>query len=216
MKLQSNSIRGISGDFPRSLLISAALHAVVLWQTPLPPAGSGMLAQPESHGGVLNALLQHRQELQLPTPAVPQVSTLQPAVALPPSLAATSPPVAETLRQQAAELGGARSPPADEGLDANGLRQYRLSLAVAARRFKLYPPLARANGWSGTVEVAVAIAANGVAQPVQLVQSSGHPALDAAALEMIGQAALQAAVPPGLRGQNFSVALPVAFDARSE
>ncbi len=107
-------------------------------------------------------------------------------------------------------------PPAEAGVDANGLRQYRLGLAAAARRFKRYPPQAQENGWSGTAEVRVAIAANGVPQTPQLLRSSGHPLLDAAALDMIGNAALRTAVPASLRGQSFSVPLPVVFDLNDE
>ena len=104
----------------------------------------------------------------------------------------------------------------EEGIDANGLRQYRLGLAAAARRFKRYPPQAQENGWSGTAEVRVAIAANGAPQPPVLLRSSGHQLLDAAALEMIGNAALGAIVPASLRGQSFSVPLPVVFSLNGE
>ena len=44
---------------------------------------------------------------------------------------------------------------AREGLSADELRHYRMSLASAARRFKRYPLLAKERGWEGTVEVAV-------------------------------------------------------------
>ena len=98
-------------------------------------------------------------------------------------------------------------------MDAGGLRQYRLSLAAAARRFKHYPPLAVANGWSGTAEVGVAIGANGLTQPVQLLRSSGYALLDAAAVEMIASAALNTVVPASLQGRHFSIPLPVAFEA---
>ncbi|MDD5176072.1 MAG: energy transducer TonB [Sterolibacterium sp.] len=106
--------------------------------------------------------------------------------------------------------------PAGEGPDANGLRQYRLSLAATARRFKLYPRQALENGWSGTAEVSLSVAANGLSQPVQLLRSSGYELLDAAALEMVGNAAQMTAVPVSLRGQSFSVPLPVVFDRHDE
>jgi len=106
--------------------------------------------------------------------------------------------------------------PAGIEIDANGLRQYRLGLAAAARRFKHYPLQAQESGWRGTAEVSVAIAANGLAQSPRLLRSSGHPLLDAAALDMIGNAAQQTAVPASLRGQAFSVPLPVVFDLNAE
>lgn len=108
------------------------------------------------------------------------------------------------------------SNPVGDGVDANGLRQYRLGLAAAARRFKRYPPQAQENGWSGTAEVRIDIAANGVPQPPLLLRSSGHQHLDAAALDMIGNAAFHTIVPVSLRGQSFSVPLPVVFDLKGE
>lgn len=112
--------------------------------------------------------------------------------------------------------GDAIPPPAGTGADANGLRQYRIGLAAAARGYRHYPSLARENNWSGAAEVSVTIAANGVPQPPQLLRSSGQPLLDAAALEMIGNAALRSEVPASLRGQSFSVLLPVVFDLKGE
>ncbi|MCX7173310.1 MAG: TonB family protein [Proteobacteria bacterium] len=108
------------------------------------------------------------------------------------------------------------SPSGEDGLDANGLRQYRLSLAVESRRFKRYPRQALEQGWSGTAEVRVAVAASGVPQFAQLLRSSGHELLDAAALDMINNAALHAVVPSSLRGRTFSVPLPVSFSVDSE
>lgn len=98
------------------------------------------------------------------------------------------------------------------GLDADGVRQYRVNLATAARRFKRYPALALEMGWSGSAQIEVAIAASGVAQPPRLMGSSGHELLDEAALAMIGRAAQATLVPASLRGRAFAVKLPVVFD----
>ena len=46
-----------------------------------------------------------------------------------------------------------------DGLDADGVRAYRLALAREARRYKRYPREAIDAGWQGTVEVLVAVAA---------------------------------------------------------
>jgi protein TonB len=106
---------------------------------------------------------------------------------------------------------GVTSPSTEDGLDAQGLRQYRLSLAVASRRFKHYPRQALEQGWSGTAEVSVALVADGIPPAVQLLRSSGHDVLDAVALEMVGNAARNTAVPSSLRGRSFRVPLPVEF-----
>lgn len=198
-------------NFGRALLISLLLHAFLLWPSP-PSIPSGMMqSQAFSRDNFLSASLRVTPEPQplaaiSPAAAPAKTSVLpQPLQQLPARQAAEAP----RLPQAAVTAGWAKA--GEEGLDANGLRQYRLSLAVAARRYKLYPPLALENGWSGTAEVAVAIAASGAPQPVQLLHSSGYALLDAAALEMMDKATLNTAVPASLQGQHFSIALPVEF-----
>ena len=105
----------------------------------------------------------------------------------------------------------AMTPAEGEAVDANGLRQYRLSLAVESRRFKRYPAEAVEQRWSGTAQVRVAMPAGGVHHSVHLVASSGQSTLDAVALEMAHAAAQNAVVPATLRGRAFSVTLPVVF-----
>lgn len=110
----------------------------------------------------------------------------------------------------------ASTPPGGARLDADGLRQYRLALAVEARRFRRYPARAREASIGGTVEIRVAVAAGGQAQEVELARSSGHELLDDAALEMMKKAVPRATVPDRLRGHVFVVSLPVVFDLADE
>lgn len=99
-----------------------------------------------------------------------------------------------------------------ESISADGLRQYRLALAREAKRFKRYPPLAREQGWQGTVEITVSVNDNGIALPqVALANSSGFAVLDEQALEMIHQAARLVSLPEPLRARNFNIAIPVQF-----
>ena len=191
----------------RALLISLLMHAILLWQAP-PSMPSGMLqARAAVPVNSLSASLRTRAEPHFLTAASPATSPAKPQVKpLPSQPLATG----SALSQAAGTAALAKT--GEEGLDANGLRQYRLNLATAARHFKRYPPLALENGWSGTAEVAVAIAANGVAQPVQLLRSSGCAVLDAAAVDMMAAAALNTAVPASLQGQRFSIPLPVEFE----
>ena len=106
----------------------------------------------------------------------------------------------------------AASPSSTGGtLDADGLRQYRVSLAVAARRLRNYPAQALANGWQGSVEIRLTIAANGLAQPPRLLRGSGYALLDEAALEMLGAASQSIAVPLSLRSREFTLDMPIDF-----
>lgn len=96
--------------------------------------------------------------------------------------------------------------------DSDGLRQYRIALAVEAKRFKRYPARAVELGLGGTVEIRVAVADGGEARDVDLARSSGHTVLDDAALDMIRKAAPRTALPERLQRGGFSVSLPVVFD----
>ncbi len=102
--------------------------------------------------------------------------------------------------------------PLEPGPDQAGLRQFRLSLAGEARRYRRYPESARQAGLAGTSEVRVAVEAGGGARHTDLSRSSGHAILDQAALDMLRQAAARAVLPDSLRGQSFAVLLPVVFE----
>ncbi len=101
-------------------------------------------------------------------------------------------------------------PGSGEALD--GLRTYRLAVASQARRFKRYPTEAKASGWIGSTEVRLEVGAEGQPRPATVVRSSGHEALDRAALAMIDAGAQRAHLPDSLRGKGFAVLLPVVFN----
>lgn len=132
--------------------------------------------------------------------------TTAPSASVPASVSA-----APVSPQPAAAAATAGQPPR-EGLDAEGLRGYRLALGREARRFKRYPVSAIEAGWGGTAQVRVRLAAGGVPQGVELARTSGHDVLDEAALEMIRRALPLAAVPASLRERAFAVDLPVVFE----
>jgi protein TonB len=102
------------------------------------------------------------------------------------------------------------------GIDPDGLRSYRMALAVQARRFKRYPAQALASGWEGTAEVRLAIAQGGRPAATEVVKSSGYAALDRAAQAMIEAAAARAALPSSLQGAAFAVTLPVVFNLEDQ
>ncbi len=102
----------------------------------------------------------------------------------------------------------------NDGVNADDLRQYRLSLAIAARRFKHYPAQAKERAWEGTVEVALQVSSLVAAPEVSLVSSSGQDILDEQAIEMITQAARSTNLPERLQGRDFRLLLPVEFSLR--
>lgn len=102
-------------------------------------------------------------------------------------------------------------PPAEAAvLDAEGLRSYRMALAVASRQYWRYPDGARQAALAGTATLQLVVLPLG-GVTVSVAQSSGHPLLDEAALAMVAQSARQALLPESLRGKEFSLMLPVSF-----
>jgi protein TonB len=116
----------------------------------------------------------------------------------------------------AAVSGGVLTEGGASGEAADGLRGYRLAVAVQARRFKRYPAQAMASGWAGTAEVRIEVGSDGRPRPATIARSSGHEVLDRAALVTIDSGALRARLPESLRGKAFAVVLPVVFNLDDE
>ena len=126
----------------------------------------------------------------------------------------SKPPTAASAGAGAARGDKAALAPA--GTSADDVRQFRVSLASAARRFKRYPPLARERGWEGSADVSITLHARVPVPEVALTRSSGHRLLDDQAVDMLMQAVRATEVPEGLRGRDLRLVLPVRFNLESD
>ncbi|GAB2182586.1 hypothetical protein DLREEDagrD3_28090 [Denitratisoma sp. agr-D3] len=192
----------------RALAASLVLHAWLLMPEPDFFAATWRRAGSAPLRATLVAL-SSSQPSQLPLPA-----TTLPRPVTTPSADRPSTNV-PTLARAAPERRGNGAPGAepsssDAVLDAEGMRGYRMALAVQARPFWRYPPAAAQAGWQGTAELRVAVLTQGAVR-VSLERSSGHAALDEAALAMMDQGARRAVLPESLQGKAFSLVLPVSF-----
>lgn len=148
-----------------------------------------------------------------PAKAEDATKALPPSPLAIPEPAADAKPATPTLASTtSAAVRSADSPAVVDGVDAEGLRSYRLALAREAKRHKRFPTRAIEAGWTGTTELRVSVSADGTAPTVWLEKSSGHDALDEAALDMLRNALPTTPVPPTLRGRTFVVNLPVVFE----
>jgi protein TonB len=68
-----------------------------------------------------------------------------------------------------------------------------------------------ADSAPGTVKVRLEIAPTGALLALGIAQSSGQPALDAAALKAVKSAAPFARAPKGLTEASYSFSLPITF-----
>jgi protein TonB len=120
-------------------------------------------------------------------------------------------PAAEGMAPSTTPAAAASAAPPANAVSADVLRQYRIDLAVAARRFRAYPALARTRGWEGVSEVGLLLSPALSAPQVRLFRSSGHEILDEAALRMLSRAAAATPLPDGLRGADVELTLPIRF-----
>lgn len=81
-------------------------------------------------------------------------------------------------------------------------------------RHKRYPAAARANREEGTAEVTFAIDPGGRVLGARISRSSGSPALDRAAVEMVTRASPVPAPPAGIARPSLSLTVPVDFRMR--
>lgn len=141
----------------------------------------------------------------LPAQPEPQELSQPPSSAIPASSAGGSVPKAV-----------AAPAPVREGVSADELRQYRLSLAMAAKRFKRYPALARERGWEGSVDIALNGSSLLPEPEIVLLRSSGRTLLDEQALAMMAQATRVTTLPEGMRGRNFRIQLTMEFNLEND
>lgn len=123
-----------------------------------------------------------------------------------------TPPVAigdETLSERSRNTETRSDAVADDGF-AEELRQFRLALALGARRFRMYPASLRERGVGGRVEIEVTVLPS-VAPMVAVRRSSGYSAFDDAALNMVGQSLGAVRVPALLSVRRLNVVLPIEF-----
>lgn len=81
-------------------------------------------------------------------------------------------------------------------------------------RHKRYPASARSRKQEGLVQVAFTVDKGGRVTSSRVARSSGIPALDQAALEMVRRASPVPAPPPEIATSNMKLAVPVDFSLR--
>lgn len=226
-----------TAGFPvRPLLLSMLLHMFVFMALApaLLPASMPVAASPALRGHLRLAAAPadpvpetHAEVKRTPAPvrsqpaAVLTTTSGETRAPAEPHTVHAVPPAPTIAAAESSGVGATRAPePVDvaaiaresreEGVDAAGLRQFRLALAGEMRRHRHYPEQARRQGWSGTAEVRVTVDAANPAR-AELAKSSGHMLLDEAALDMLRKAAPRVMLPVSLHGRSFAVLLPVLF-----
>ena len=179
--------------------------------TPEPPPPAPVQTRPEPVLPAPAQVLREPIPEPAPAPAVPEIHPeAQPA---PQVRAAPLPQAPPTEPQVAPKAEAPVSParPVQPSLDATALKAFGEVLARAIGKRKDYPRLARIRNWQGTTEVKLQIGADGKLQDVHVGHSSGFEVLDAAAVQMVHNAAPLPDVPEVLRGRELTMTVPVVF-----
>ncbi|QIK38956.1 energy transducer TonB [Caldichromatium japonicum] len=90
-------------------------------------------------------------------------------------------------------------------------RTYLQALAAAIARQQSYPEEARRLGHTGTVTLGLTIQGDGRLTGIQLIQGSGHRALDQAALNAVQQLGRFQPIPPLLHRSTWAIQIPIRF-----
>ena len=105
-------------------------------------------------------------------------------------------------------------PGSGSGAGAGPGTEYGAYLARLRQRIQetlRYPSAARRRGVTGTVQLEIAIAANGAVAAVSVITSSSHEILDRAAVDA-ARSLPRMPFPPELRAQPLRARLPVIFE----
>jgi len=206
---------------------AAALPPVALAEVPPVAAAAPRLAAPQALADVpvladLAPPLPPPAKVAGPA-AKPTPTPAQKAVEKPPAKPDPKPAKARPAKPQVAESVAAsvagdagkttrasRSDGVKAGTGASKAAMQRWGSAIRKRieARKAYP--AAANGAQGTVTVRLTVSLSGQLTGVAVVASSGHAALDSAAVKAVRSARLPAA-PQGVTGDSASFSLPMKY-----
>jgi protein TonB len=235
----------LRGPLARALALSLLLHAVLLCgvvsvvppraELPAGPLSAELRRQRESADAVAavkapaqspppapaaSPKRERAAVLAAPTPRQAAAPAVVASAAAPEAAAPARPTGVEASTGHApattANRAAGEAAAASGGVSADDLRQYRMSLAVNAARFKRYPPLARERGWEGTAEIALELGPLLPQAQVTLASSSGRRVIDDQAIATMREAARVTGLPEGLKGRDLRMRFAVVFSLEDE
>jgi protein TonB len=125
-----------------------------------------------------------------------------------------APPAPRTTASPRAERQAPAASAVSTGASATVIASYNQLVAAHLRRFKQYPPGAKAAGEQGVARLSFSLGRGGQVLASRLGGSSGHAALDAETLAMVRRAQPFPAFPPDIKQASMSFSVPVEFSLR--
>jgi len=125
-----------------------------------------------------------------------------------------APPAPRTTASPRAERQAPVMSAVSAGASAAAIASYNQLVAAHLRRFKQYPPQAKAAGERGVARLSFSLGRDGQVLASRLGGSSGHAALDAETLAMVRRAQPFPAFPAEVKQATMSFSVPVDFSLR--
>jgi periplasmic protein TonB len=125
-----------------------------------------------------------------------------------------APPAPRTTASPKAERLGPAALVASTGASAAAVASYNQLVLAHLRRFKQYPPEAKAAGIQGVGRVNFTLSRSGQVMASKLVGSTGHAALDAESMATLRRAQPFPPFPPDMKQASMSFTMPVSFGLR--
>lgn len=144
-----------------------------------------------------------------PQPAPKPVAKPKPQPKPKPSAPSAAQKSAGQGQTGAAGAAATKSPSLSQSQARSLTAQWAGQILSRIERKKRFPPSAR--GRSGAVSLTLTVAANGTLQSAQISRSSGHAALDGAAMQAVQRAGRLPAAPAALGNGPFRLTLKIRF-----
>nr|WP_249792856.1 energy transducer TonB [Bradyrhizobium sp. BRP22] len=125
-----------------------------------------------------------------------------------------APPAPRTTASPRVERQGPTASAVSSGASAAAIASYNRLVEAHLRRFKQYPPDAKAASHQGVARLTFTLGRNGQVLASRLTGSSGHAALDAESLATIRRAQPFPPFPPDMKQASMSFNMPVSFGLR--
>jgi len=122
-----------------------------------------------------------------------------------------APPAPRTTASPRAERQTPAVSVASSGASAAAVASYNQLVLAHLRRFKQYPPEAKAAGKQGVGRVNFTLGRNGQVLASRLAGSTGHPVLDAESLATLRRAQPFPPFPSDMTQGSMSFTMPVSF-----
>ncbi len=146
-----------------------------------------------------------------PAPPAPNAVTDERLLAPEPVAAAhVAAPNTTSASEAPAEMSTAPSAQAG-GLDKGATSSYFGKLKAWLYQHKKYPVSAKKQRQQGTVTVTFSIDRGGRLQTARITESSGHPLLDKAALDLLRTASPMPRIPDSMAQENLVITLPIEY-----